>query len=205
VIALAVLGGVVLLYGWNAVFLAPRSRAAAAVGKDLAAARKQELDLRQNLAQLRRLATDTTGREAELARLGRLVPADADVAGAIVKLNDTANQAQVAWSSFVPSPPAAPAGGGPAAAALSIKVGGTFNQIFDYLRRLEALDRLVVVDGVSLTATGGTVGSPTLEADLKARMFAAGPAAPAAPATAASGASGTPATSNSAALPKAGG
>ena len=73
VTALAVMGGLVLLYGWNSFFLAPRGRAKAAVAKELSAARTQEQTLRQNLAQLRRLADDTKSREAELTRLGRLV------------------------------------------------------------------------------------------------------------------------------------
>jgi Tfp pilus assembly protein PilO len=196
---LAVLGGLVLLYGWNSFFLGPRNRAAADVRKNLTAARQQEQDLRQNLTQLKRLAADTRSREAELARLGRLVPADADVAGAIVALDDTAKAAQVAWSSFVPQPPAA-AVGGPAPVGLSIKVGGTFSQIFDYLHRLETLDRLVVVDSVQLTASNGTNGqggSPKVEAELKARMFTAAAMTPAA---------ATPAVaSQTAALPKAGG
>jgi Tfp pilus assembly protein PilO len=196
VIALAVLGAFAVAYGWNSLFLAPRSRARAAVEKDLVAVRQQEQELRQNLGQLRRLATDTQTREAELAELDRLVPADADVGGAIVALDAAAKQAQVDWSSFVPTPPAAPAGGGPATVGLSIKIGGTFDQIFDYLRRLESLDRLVVVDAVQLTAgnAAGT-GPPKLEAELKARMFAAGTAtrAPA------------PFAATAAALPKAGG
>jgi type IV pilus assembly protein PilO len=208
VIALAVMGGIVMLYAWNSVFLAPRSRAQAKVRKDLAAAQQQEQDLRQSLAQLRKVATDTQGREAELARLGRLVPTQPDVAGAIVALNDTANQAQVDWASLVPAPPTPGAAGGPASIALSIKVGGSFNQIFDYLRRLESLDRLVVVDSVSLTAAAANSGPPKLQAELKARMFAAGTASPV-PATAVaaipSGGTRTSGTSAAAVLPKAGG
>ena len=184
VVALAVLGAAVLLYGWNSLFLSSKSQARSAVQKELTAARRSEQDLRQNLAQLRTLAADTRSREAELARLGRLVPADADVAGAILALNDTATAAQVAWSSFSPTPQAPNAGGGPATVGISMKVGGTFHQVFDYLQRLETLDRLVVVDSISLTAGSGVAtGSPSIEADLKARMFARG-ATPAAPGSA---------------------
>lgn len=180
VIALAVLAAAVLLYGWNSLFLSSKSQARSVVQKELTAARQSEQDLRQNLAQLRKLAADTRSREAELARLGRLVPADADVAGAILALNDTATAAQVAWSSFSPTPQAPNATGGPATVGISIKVGGTFHQLFDYLQRLEALDRLVVVDSISLTAgSGSATGAPNIEADVKARMFAGGtPAAP---------------------------
>jgi type IV pilus assembly protein PilO len=179
VTALAVLGAVVVLYGWNAVVLAPRSRARASVSQQLTTARSEEDGLRQNLAQLQKLAADTQGREAELARLGRLVPAGPDEAGAIVALNDTATAAQVDWTSLSPSPPGAAAAGGPVSISLSIKVGGTFAQIFDYLSRLESLDRLVVVDSLSLSAATTAGGSPKLEADIKARMFAGSPTAPA--------------------------
>jgi len=201
VMALVVMGALVLLYGWNNFFLAPKATAKAEVQKELAASRAQEEELRRNLAELKKLANDTKAREAELARLGRLVPAAPDVAGAILTLNDTAHQAQVAWSSFVPSAPS-PGTGGAGSTSISMKVAGTFGQIFDYLRRLELLDRLVVVDSIQLTAGAGTTGSPKIDADIKARMFSAGTASPVAPTTAAAGATASP--SDSSALPKAG-
>ena len=176
-IALGVVAGLGLVYGWNTVFLAPQSRQRTEVEKKIASARQQEQDLRGQLAQLKKVAADTGSREAELARLGRLIPADADLAGAILTLNDTANQAQVAWSSFVPSPPTPGAGGGPMTMGISMKIGGTFAQIFDYLARLESLDRLVVVDSIQLSGSGGK-----LDVDIRARMFASGTGA-AAPAT----------------------
>ena len=193
VIALAVMGAIVLLYGWNSVFLSSKNKAKASVQKELAAAKNVERDMRTNLAQLRKLAADTQGREAELVRLGQLIPAEADVAGAILALDATAKEAQVAWSTLTPAPPVAGAAGGPATLGLTIRIGGTFHQILDYLGRLESLDRLVVVDSVTLTGGNSTApGSPGLEADLKARMFAAkGPAAPAATTAAAAGGTGT--------------
>ena len=208
VIALAVMGAIVALYGWNTVFLGPRNKARAAVHKELSAARQEEQDLRMNMAQLRKLAADTRSREAELASLGRLVPADADMDGAILALDEVAKQAQVGMTAFVPSPPAAGAGGGPATVALALTIDGTFDQIFDYLRRVETLDRLVVIDSLQLAAGGNGAGTPgagppKLAAQIKARLFAAtGPAAPAAAVAAAPDKSDP---SKTAALPKAGG
>ena len=178
VIALAIMGGLVVLYGWNSFFLAPKAEAKAAAHKELLAARTQEQELRRNLAELRKLANDSQAREAELARLGRLIPAAADVAGAIDTLNETAQAAQVAFSSFVPSPPTPGAAGGPSSISIGMKISGTFGQIFNYLQRLEALERLVVVDALQLTAEAveGT-GPPTIQADIKARMFSSGGAA----------------------------
>lgn len=208
VIALAVMGTVVALYGWNAMFLGPRNKARATVGKELSAARLEEQDLRTNMAQLRKLATDTQSREAELARLGRLVPADADMDGAILVFDDVAKQAQVSMTSFVPSPPAPAAGGGPATVALTLTIDGTFDQLFDYLRRVEGLDRLVVIDSLQLAGGSGAgapgAGPSKLSAQIRARLFAAtGPAPPAA--TAASPTPANPDSSKTAALPKAGG
>ena len=132
-IALGLVAGLGLLYGWNMVFLAPQGRQRTEVQGKLASARKQGDDLRAQLAQLKKVAADTQSREAELARLGRLVPAEPDVAGAILTLNDTANLAQVAMSSFVPAPAAPSAGGGPVTMGISMKISGTFPQVFDYL------------------------------------------------------------------------
>jgi Tfp pilus assembly protein PilO len=176
VIALAVMGAIVALYGWNTVFLGPRNKARAEVKQELSAARRTEQDLRSNMAQLRRLAADTKSREAELASLGRLVPADADMDGAILALDAAAKQAQVSMAALVPSPPAAGTGGGPATVSLSLTIDGTFDQIFDYLRRVETLDRLVVIDSLQLAGGGnGTAvaaGPPKLSAQIKARVFA---------------------------------
>lgn len=202
VIAIAVMMSFVVLYGWNSFFLKPKATAKAEVAKELAAARRQEEQLRRNLADLRKLAADSQAREAELARLGQLIPADPDVAGAIDTLSDVARQAQVGWSSFVPSPPAASASG-PASTSIKMQVSGTFGQIFDYLRRLELLDRLVVVDGLQLNAGADTSGSPVIDAGITARMFSAGTTSPAAAKTAAAGTTASP--PDSSALPKAGG
>lgn len=177
VIALAVMVGLVLLYGWNSFFLTPKSKAKAETRKELVAARQQEQQLRRNLTELRKLASDSQAREAELSRLGRLIPADPDVPGAIDTLNETARAAEVAWSSFVPAPPAPASVGGPSSTSIGMQVSGTFQQVFDYLRRLELLDRLVVIDSLQLSAGAAEGAGPTrLDADIKARIFSTGTA-----------------------------
>ena len=202
-IAMGVVAALGLLYGWNVVFIAPQARQRTAVQKKVAAARQHEQELRGQLAQLKKVAADTQSREAELARLNRLIPADADVAGAILLLNDTATQAQVQWSSFVPTPPGPATGGGPLAMGVSMKIVGTFPQVFDYLARLETLDRLVVVDSIQLTGSPVQNGPTRIDADIKARMFAAGTGTAAPSGTAVSTRTG-PTTATTAPNPAAG-
>ncbi len=191
-------------------FLGPRDQARAAVQKELGAGPPAgDRTFGPNMAQLRKLAADTKSREAELARFGRLVPADADMDGAILALDDAAKQAQVGMVDVRPSPPAAGPAEVPATLGLAMTIDGTFDQIFDYLRRLETLDRLVVIDSLQLAGGGNGAAPPgpappKLSAQIKARLFAAtGPAAPAASAAAA--ASDTADPSKTAALTKAGG
>ena len=205
--ALGLVGALGIGYGWNSMVLGPKSRQRAAVQKELATARQHEQDLRSQLSQLKKLAADTQSREAEMVRIGRLVPAEPDIGGAILALHDTANQAQVAWSSFVPTPVTPGAGGVPATLGVGMKIGGTFGQVFDYLARLETLDRLVVVDSIQLSGSQLPTGM-RIDADIKARMFAAGTgvAAPAAVSTGKKAAAETDAPdATTAALSKAGG
>ncbi|HTC80347.1 MAG TPA: type 4a pilus biogenesis protein PilO, partial [Acidimicrobiia bacterium] len=131
------------------------------------------------------------------------VPAEPDVAGAILTLNDTANLAQVTMSSFVPAPAAPSAGGGPVTMGISMKISGTFPQVFDYLVRLESLDRLVVVDSIQLTGSPVQNGPTRIDADIKARMFAAGTGT-AAPAGTAVSTRTSPTTATTAPNPAAG-
>jgi hypothetical protein len=84
-------------------------------------------------------------------------------------------------------------------------IDGTFDQLFNYLRRVETLDRLMVIDSLQLAGGAGSPGAgpPKLSAQLKARLFAA--TGPAAPVTAASPAAANSGSAKTAALPKAGG
>ena len=203
-VVLGVVGALGIAYGWNSLVLGPKSRQRAAVAKELATARQHEQDLRAQLTQLKKVAADTQSREAEMVRIGRLIPSEPDVGGAILALHDTANQAQVAWSSFVPTPATPGAGAVPATLGVGMKIAGTFGQVFDYLARLETLDRLVVVDSIQLSGSEMPTGM-RIDADIKARMFAAGTGitAPAVVSTGTKAAAETDATT--AALPKGGG
>jgi hypothetical protein len=59
---------------------------------------------------------------------------------------------------------------------LTISIQGSFFQLEDYLRLLENLERLVIIDGITISTTSGTSESSssdgtTLSVTLTGRMF----------------------------------
>ena len=135
------------------------------------------------------------------------MPASADLDGFILSANQIAVKSGIDWLSVSPS--VAQAGTtGPSVIPLSIQIKGGFFQVLDYLNRLEAMGRLVIVDGINISsATSSTgaaaTGPPNLSVTLTARMFtraAPAPAAGTAPApgpTAGTSASTPPASGSS--------
>ena len=202
VIALAALALVGLVLAGNALVLSPRMRARAEARDQVATARQEEAALRATLAELQKLASDTTT-EAELARLGTLIPSEPDLAGFIRTMNDLAAAARVDWSSLTPAPAVANAAGGPVTIPITVDVEGTFFQVLDYLKRLEDLERLVVVDALDVAASGAMEGTAKRAVNLRGRTVAAsaGPAGGAPVATAGASAAPVPTSAGSVAAP----
>ena len=185
---------------WYVVLFGPQRSERKRLGEQLSAAQGQEQEARSTLVRLRRLEAERGVQEAQLERLRRLVPPQPDVAGFILGANDAAVRSGVDWVSIAPATAVAGVGGGPSAIGVSIAVNGGFFPVVEYLRRLEGLERLVVVDSLSLSVGGQGAGLLQLSATLSARIFTSAPAAPAAgsPAGAAATAQGAqaPATTS---------
>lgn len=178
VVAGAVVGVVAL---WWFFVYAPRGRELDDVRDDRQAATATQQSLRATLNRLEEIDRQGPQVDAELARLGDAVPETPDLAGFIVGANRIAVESGIDWLSVAPAEPSAE-GPGPATIRLAIQVEGGFFQVLDYLNRLEDLERLVVVDGVTVSAEGaedggggggtfGQSGAPNLSAALTARMF----------------------------------
>lgn len=189
----AVAAVLVVVLWWMFVFSGMRSEASD-VDDDIDAARQERSSLEAQLRQLEELEANSAETEAVLTELRDMLPQVPDLATFIEQANLLGQSAGVNWVSVSPSPPIQQ--GSVAVTQMSIEVEGGYFQVLEYLRQLEDLQRLVVVDGVSLavgTATdtgGGDVPpvnldfAPILHASLTARMFSLGvDTAPAASAT----------------------
>jgi len=178
-IGVAALLAIVLV--WYFVLYAP-------LGDDLDSAQAQKTEeqkktdsLEADLARLQSQQKNGTQQQALLRKLDAAVPEQPDLAEFIIQANEIADQSGISFLSIAPTPPAAGTGGA-SVIALTISIQGSFFQLQDYLRLLEKLERLVIVDSVTIAASSGDSGTTgastsssgdgtTLGVTLVARMF----------------------------------
>lgn len=162
---------------WYFAFYSPKSHDLSKVHQDTDAAQQSQQTLRAQLSNLRGLEANRTKEQAQLQQLSAAVPQTPDLANFILQANDIATNAGVAWLQVAPSPPVAGTAGTPTTIGVTMQLQGGFFQVFDYLNRLENMQRLVLVDSVSITAassspsSGAITSDPTLTMSLTGRMF----------------------------------
>jgi len=161
------------------------------LGDDLTSAQEQTSaeqkktdGLEADLARLQSQAKNASKQQALLRKLDAAVPKNPDLAEFIIQANDIAESSGISFLSIAPTPPAA--GDGASVINMTISISGSFFQLQDYLRQLEQLERLVIVDGISISSGGGgssgaggsssdtsssSTGDTSLSVSLTARMF----------------------------------
>jgi Tfp pilus assembly protein PilO len=163
---------------WYAAIYQPAKTAMTQDHQAITAARQQ-----LQIASVNPPATpDPAALDAQLERLRSAVPSEIDLGTFFTSVNEAAAQAGVKLLDTTPAAPQSPATeagtvdpAAPAPAAPAISIGihqvarGERARLVDYLSKLTALDRLVVVDDVTLTTEDASTSSLTIEM----RIFAA--------------------------------
>ncbi len=183
---------VVVLIAWNALLFGPAGESVDKAKTRVDTAQQTETALKAQLNALREIAKQGPEFQAKLDRLNTAVPVKTDLEGFIRSAQDLKVKAGVDWVSIQPATPVA--GVGPSEIRMQIVVSGGFFQVLDYLNRLEALQRIVVVDTINVAAGGEESGSssgstpttsgqnrngaPNLTVTLSARMFTQAVVAP---------------------------
>jgi type IV pilus assembly protein PilO len=184
-IAVAALVGVLVVVVWWMVLYSPTKSDASDVGRETAEAERETQRLEADLKRLEDLEARGSQTQADLARLQQAMPEQAELATFIAAANEIGRAAGINWLSVAPTEPTAT--GSVGTIQLSMQVEGGYFEVLDYLRRLEDLSRLVVVDSITVNsgaASGSTdaatppgsdsspaTGAPTLSATLTGRMF----------------------------------
>ncbi|MEO6469952.1 MAG: type 4a pilus biogenesis protein PilO [Acidimicrobiia bacterium] len=169
-------GLVVVILAWYFIIYSPIGDDLSAAETSTASEQAKTQDLENTLARLAAQSKNSTRQEALLRKFDQAIPEKSNLAEFIIQLNKLATSSGIKFQSISPSPPAA--GGSSSVIALSINIGGSFFQVKNYLSQLERLERLVIVDGVSISAAGdssaaGSSVSDTtgLTVSLTGRMF----------------------------------
>jgi Tfp pilus assembly protein PilO len=163
---------VAIILVWYLALYSPLNDDLSAAQTELTTEQKRTDDLQADLARLKAQEKNSTQQAALLRRLDAAVPEQPDLAEFILQANEIASESGISFLSIAPAPPAA--GTGASVIGLTISIQGSFFQLEDYLRLLENLERLVIVDGITISSSTGTESSgdgTTLSVTLTGRMF----------------------------------
>ncbi len=176
-----VLGLIVVLLAWNMFFYGPAGNEVddAREARDTAQVERDELA--EDVAALEALAANQPDFEVVRDKFNSMIPEQTDLAAFIVQANDIAEDSGLFWINIAPAEPT-PGASGASEIAMTIQLEGGYYQVLDYLNQLEDLQRIVVIDAITVDASGaaegegegGNVslsGAPTLSVNLSARMF----------------------------------
>ena len=119
--------------------------------------------------------------EAELLKIGTQMPDSPQLPALIIELQDIANQSGVKVSSLSPGQPTVAAGGQFTEILLSEVVTAEWDDLLDYLKRLDRSTRLLRVTTLSVmpppagtAATTGTVAPTALAVNLTMKAYVIG-------------------------------
>ncbi len=161
-----------VIVAWYFVIYSPKSDDLDQAKTATAAEQKKTADLKFELSRLQSQAKNASQQQALLGRLDQAIPAQPDEAEFILQANSIAAESGIDFLSISPTPPAA--SGTTTTIGLTLSIEGSFFQVKEYLTKLEGLERLVIVDGINMSAgsSDGTGGDGvTLSVTLTARMF----------------------------------
>jgi type IV pilus assembly protein PilO len=160
-----------LLVLWFLLLWGPQGGRLRAAEDRQTAAEAQNSALELRLSRLQASQERAPELMADLEELRRAVPDDPELAQFILDANEAASDSGVDFLSISPGVPEQSDPLLPPVIRLAINVTGGYFEVLDYLDRLTNLPRVVVIDDLSLTPTGGDAGGE-LNVALTARMFA---------------------------------
>jgi Tfp pilus assembly protein PilO len=178
----AAAGLVAIILLWFFVLYSPLGDDLKAAQDQVSTEQKKTQDLQATLARLESQKKNAPQQQALLNRLDKAVPKTPDLAEFIIQANDIADQSGIEFLTIAPSQPAAGTANGVSTINLTITIQGSFFQLQDYLQHLEKLSRLVIIDTLNVSASGGasgasagstgsTSGGTDLSVTLSGRMF----------------------------------
>jgi Tfp pilus assembly protein PilO len=158
-LAVGALAAALTLALWWNFLLKPTQKQASKVKAETTMERTKLQPLEAQVAQAQADAAHASTFKAQLAVLQHAVPDSPALADFIRDANAIADASRISWQSVTHGPPT-PGTAGVASITVGIQIRGTYEQVRDYLGRIAALSRLLVLDNVQFAAVGATTTTP---------------------------------------------
>ncbi|MCU4184829.1 hypothetical protein K6U06_10705 [Acidiferrimicrobium sp. IK] len=180
---------VVLVAAWYSLLWAPATHSAAKADQQLVTATNNQFQASMQRAALVGKEKLLPGEAAKAAALDAAAPAGSDIAGMIDQVSSIATASGVTWQaesqSQAPASSTGAASSGSSSAggasgssigtlSVTLSVTGTYNQLLDFVTRLQSAPRLIKVTSLALGASAGTSSAATSGAPSSATTSSGG-------------------------------
>ncbi len=167
--------GVVVLLLWYVALWGPQSSALSKANKRKSEAQAQTGTLQDQLKRLQDARNQQPLKQSQLETLRVAIPDDPNLAQFILDANDAASRSGIDFLSITPTQPSAQSGGStgttvagganttPVPIRIGMNITGGYFQVLDFINRLNALPRIVVVDSLTMSAAVTSQLSVTLQ------------------------------------------
>jgi type IV pilus assembly protein PilO len=122
------------------------------------------------LAQLEESKSRSAVTEAQLLKIGTEMPDSPQLPTLIIEMQDLANQAGVTVTSFAPSQPTPASGGQYTEISMTTALEGKWDDLLDYMRRLNRTTRLLRTTNVTINSDASTTDTSTPAADVPLKV-----------------------------------
>ena len=176
-LVLGILIILVVLLGFYFLLLSPLRSDFAGLADQKDGKEAQLQKLQQQVKELKAIADNSPDIERQLLELSKRVPTQPEVPSFVVQIEKISGAAGVTQLSIQPGEAAPPENGGDfSSLPITMKFEGTYEQLQDFMVRLQNLVRLVAVSDVSYTSAnqkgGGTTTDSSIEQPLQVEIVA---------------------------------
>jgi type IV pilus assembly protein PilO len=131
-----------------------------------AGAEQQRDQAKAQLARLEDAKARSAATEAELLKIGTQMPESPQLPTLIIELQDIANKAGVTVTSFAPSQPNPISGGKFTEISLTTQLTAAWDDLLDYMRRVNKSTRLLRITNVTVNPAASTVTTATADKEI---------------------------------------
>jgi type IV pilus assembly protein PilO len=117
------------------------------------------------LAQLEESKSRSAATEADILKIGTQMPDSPQLPTLIIEMQDIADKAGVSVTSFAPAQPAAGTSGQYTEITMSTALTAGWDDLLDYLRRLNSATRLLRTTNITITPPASTTGTATASSE----------------------------------------